>query len=673
MKNENLLASISLFAELCNNKKDIRVVLNEFIKSVFSLEKIVSADSNKVKNLLDVHFGFVIPEGVIKSALNSLRNQGAFSKHEGQYYYLGTFDNGNEIRVGVDEKLKEQTQIEKELLEYIKLKKKIEISDKDKETIFSCFSSYLLDAKITDDYSSIISQFVINRSSELDFISALDNIREGVILYQGIVFSSDLNELDKWNKELIVYLDTELLFNSYGINGELYQKLFDDFYELVKDINLKSGNNKKLIHLKYFSEVEQEIQNYFYVAEKILLKEATPDPSKPAMIKILEGCSTISDIVRKKADLFDNLKSRGISEFSMDFDPVDNPQFNIIDNSLLERYIDKHNEEQSEKKCLRILEMFSKIKTLRGGVSNTFFENVGHIILTGKGMALQISQDLDVKNNKKDIPFATDIYFVTSRLWFKLNKGFNLSGKIPSILSVVAKAQVILASQINDKVSKKFSDLKKEVKDGTMSTERAQSQYYALRSRTFKPEDITESNVNEVVDFIFEDDFEKYLTEKSHLENKAKRLEEIEREAEEFKAKIISSEVLIKESLEEKEIAQKQAVEAMRLAKSYEKKVKYIELEEKKMKLKKCKRMAKTYYCMCWAGVMFIAILSILVFTFLLSLLKTPNDTPLSIAFGIITTIALVIAVVSFSSIKKGVLKDTRAYYISLLNTPIKS
>mgnify|MGYP000167281613 CR=1 FL=1 len=672
MKNENLLASISLFAELCNNKKDVRVVLNEFVKSVFSLERVFSADSNKIKNLLVEHFGFDIPEGVIKSSLNSLKNQGMFSKHEGQYQYIGTFENGSDIRIGVDEKLKEQTQIEKELLEYIIHEKKIEISDKDKDKIFSCFTSYLLDTKITDDYSSIISQFVIERSSEIDFITALDNIREGVILYQGIVYSSDLNELDKWSKELVIYLDTELLFNSYGVNGELYQKLFDDFYELVKDINLKSGTTKKLIHLKYFSEVEQEIQNYFYVAEKILLKEATLDPSKPAMIKILEGCSTISDILRKKADFFDNLKSRGILEFSMEFNPIDNPQFNMIDPSLIEKYKEKNNEEQSEKKCIRILEMFSKINTLRGGSSNTFFENVGHIILTGKGMALQISQDLDVKNNKKDIPFATDIYFVTSRLWFKLNKGFNLSGKIPSILSVVAKAQVILSSQLNDKVSKKFNELKNEVKDGTMSTERAQSQYYALRSRTFKPEDITESNVSEVVDFIFDDDFEKYLMEKSHLESKAKRLEEVEQEAEKLRVKATSSEILAKEVMdenhkikEEKRIAQAQAKEAMRLAKSYE-------FEKRKDRLSRFKRKTKFYYRGYWMSIIFVFITFLLGSLNLVYLIKTPNDTLLDVSSLIIGVFFAVLPFISFTSLKKLALRKTKTYYIKLLNASNK-
>jgi cation transport ATPase len=192
-----------------------------------------------------------------------------------------------------------------------------------------------------------------------------------------------------------------------------------------------------------------------------------------------------------------------------------------------------------------------------------------------------------------------------------------------------------------------------------------------LRSRTFKPEDITESNVNEVVDFIFEDDIEKYLMEKSHLENKAKRLEEVEQEAEIFKAKAISSEALVKESMEEKRIALKQAEEAISLAKSYEKQVKTIEFEKRKTKLNKYKKKTKMYYCMCWVSVILITVLCILLFTFLLSLLKTSKDTPLSILFGIITTIALVIAFVRFSSIKKGVLKRTKDYYVSLLNSPI--
>ena len=69
-------------------------------------------------------------------------------------------------------------------------------------------------------------------------------------------------------------LDTELLFNIIGYNGELYKNIFiNDFLHLVESINnmqRNKKNNKSRIYLKYLTKTKEEINSFFYAAEKIV-------------------------------------------------------------------------------------------------------------------------------------------------------------------------------------------------------------------------------------------------------------------------------------------------------------------------------------------------------------------------------------------------------------------
>ena len=73
--------------------------------------------------------------------------------------------------------------------------------------------------------------------------------------------------------------------------------------------------------------------------------------------------------------------------------------------------IDKYSKSKGEESINSILESFSKINFLRKGNNNTHFETCKHIILTGKMLSLQLSQDVEVKDEYYIIPFSTDIYF----------------------------------------------------------------------------------------------------------------------------------------------------------------------------------------------------------------------------------------------------------------------
>ena len=137
-----------------------------------------------------------------------------------------------------------------------------------------------------------------------------------------------------------------------------------------------------------------------------------------------------------------------------------------------------------------------------------------------------------IKTAGNNIPFATDIDFITNRFWFKLNKGLTNSRSLPKSMDVIAKAQVVLSSHINSSVSEKFDLMKKEYSIGKISKEDAEYLHHELRSKTSTPEDISQDTLEDALAFLTANGFEKHLREKTILERKVAEGDEAIKEIE---------------------------------------------------------------------------------------------------------------------------------------------
>ena len=570
-KNNNLLASIAVFAELCDSEKDLKSILKEFIKSIFDIEGIYSTDVTQASLLLNKHFDFELPEAVVKTCLNSLKKDGFVNRADGKYHKLVEEKRTNDISDKLQFKKNTQKEIEKSLINYYSSFFQREVTDEEKETLIQQFIYYLIDDGVKEDYSAIISSFVLENSRSDDFVKQLNQTKEGLVLITGLRYTDDLAKVGSWKDNLTFYLDTEHLFNSEGYNGILYERLFNDFFFLINEINADSRNKggNDIIRLKYFPEVENEVQGFFHVAEKIVQGKENMSPQNTAMEEICRGCNSVADVVRKKSEFELNLKTKGIT-VAEEIDHLEETKYNVIDEKLLKKYTEEFDFDEED--VLNALRFFSKINFLRKGKNRVRFEKCGHIILTGKYLTRKLSGDLEVKDQKRDIPFATDIYFVTNRLWYTLNKGFSKSGSFPATLDVVSKAQLALASLRNRSLDKKYSSLKKELKNGTINIEKAQEFYFGLREKAKRPEDLSSDQVDETLDIIFDNNVEKYLREKSSLE----------------------------EELKEKE-------ESINKLRTYK-------FQEEKRKRVPIKRVAKSIYFICLAvvGILYLAIVSLL-------------------------------------------------------------
>lgn len=530
---KDLLASTAVFAEMANKNVDLKLILIEFILSTYSLEKTFSQTANDISRALSTHYEFDIPDAVIRTILKKLKNDGTLKQEEGKYTISTEERKKWEEFIGkVESKESEQKLISDQLISYVEFQKG-KLDDNSTSDLLNCFSSYLFDESFEDEYSDLVSAFIIKNSKEANFTKELNLIREGITILKGIKYNPEINEVKPWRKELTIYLDTEHLFNICGYNGEIYKELVSDLMELIKQINNEhlKKNKEKAIRFKYLEETENEIKSFFFAARKILSGEGNRGNSSVAMDTILNGSSTASDVIRKETEFFRNLQTQGITKQ----EPIElyaDHRFNIEDSSLYEKYASECDEDVIS----AILKSFTAINIQRKGNNNNSFENIGHIIMTGSWIKLRLSSDMDTKINDGDFSFATHIYYITQRLWFRLNRGLGFNSQLPSSLDVVTKAQMLLSTHLNSSVRDRYNKLEKEVESGSKSVESVQDYYISLRSNVAKPEDIIPENVEERVKFLYEEkDIESFQEEQSVLRKKAEAFDKFEREKEEKK------------------------------------------------------------------------------------------------------------------------------------------
>jgi hypothetical protein len=312
MENSKCLASLALFRELYNSKNDIYGILSEFIIEVIATNGKYQFNLTEITHLLNTTFDFDIPEAVVKTSLKRIN-----FLHRSQGLYCVTDTNLIKTVYNISQKYYETKQINDSIIDnlfdFIEKHKKQKLNVQEKERIVNSFCSYLLDENNQDYYEYISAYILVNKLNN-NFTNNLNKIKEGVILYSGLKYNSNLNDLGSWNTNLTIYLETEILFSLAGYHGQLYSELFNDFYAFINEINIysRTKNNKTKIQLNYFNEVKNEIENFFRMAEHIVSGKESLNPSKTAMSLIVDGCKTVSDVIAKKVELYTLLDSKGI-------------------------------------------------------------------------------------------------------------------------------------------------------------------------------------------------------------------------------------------------------------------------------------------------------------------------------------------------------------------------
>ncbi|MEO6902715.1 MAG: hypothetical protein ABI315_06125 [Bacteroidia bacterium] len=526
MKENNLLASVALFGELYNNEKykSISDIIAEFIKGAVVYENKFSFNSTELTALLDKVYGFKIPESVIRTTLNN-KLKDIIEKKDGYYHFQETIKNEfQNINAEFDSINSTHTEILNDLVNFVEKKEKNQIRESDKKELFENFNHFLLDNGLSDKYSNHISAFVIINQDKVGFKDSLNGIKEGVILYQGIKYTADINELGKWNTDLTIYLNTEHLFSALGYNGILFQEIFDDFLKLVTEINMSSKkvNQEKRIELKYFEETKTEVDNYFLTAEKIQRGAKQLDPSKSAMKMILDNAKTLSEIKSLRVKFDFDLKLKGITLQEFNHDIASIMRFNVEDEDILEELKKKSIEKQKyfdEHNCRQYFKIFTKVNYFRNGESRKQFEKIGFLFITENRFAKYLAHNNSVKFEENDVPFAKEIDYIITKFWFKLKKGFSDKQSLPKSFDVVTKAKIILSSHLTSNVSAGYHKLLDEIKNGKLTKDEALQRSYEFRERPNRPEEINIENVDSSLEFLNNESyFEDLFREKERKE-----------------------------------------------------------------------------------------------------------------------------------------------------------
>lgn len=524
------MAALAVFRNLYEQKQDVYFVISEFIKLVIAENALKSLDVSKMVGLLNECFGFELPIEVVKTSIKRLD----FLERNGQLYNVlqdKTFD-AKAIKEAEEHEIQENDEIINRLFIFAENIYGNELTEDARTELSSEFCAYVIDENNAPTYGNLISQFIITNSKDSSFVSQLNQIRQGVVLYVGLNYNTNYNAIDRIDTPLYIYLDTEILFHMFGLNGILYQRLFDEFYELVQEINKKA--RKPVIKLRYFAESEVEIDTYFRIAERIVRGEETLTPGRDAMLSIVNGCEDAYKVVEKKAALFEMLKDKQISLDSQEhyYDKEENYRF-LLDSKY---FYDNKGEGMTNEDIDRKINLLNYISIKRGGKSQRVFRNVGHILLSANKVTFMIAFDSTVRESNC-VPLATNLNFLTNRFWLSLNKGLSTICSLQS-LNIITKAQIALSSGINENVYNLYNKLREDEKVGRLTEGQMKSCLAELHMSTVSPESISSENVNDIYEIVNFKDIQLYVAERELLSaQNAKEREQLIRQIDDLKQK----------------------------------------------------------------------------------------------------------------------------------------
>ena len=365
------------------------------------------------------------------------------------------------------------------------------LTDENIKSLQDDFCAYAIDCKVNNPENlGYISAFILKHKDDSAFEQQLTRIREGLIIYNGLSYTLSPNEIEKYDTELNIFLETEVLFNMAGYNGILCQHLFYLFYKQVNEINKIAiqRTGKKSIHLKYFEESFDEISKFFKQAEEIVCGNSRLSDPRDAMMSILNGCSQKYEIKEKQTAFEKLLADKDIAldsrKYTMDEDFIKSNLASIdnIDEVFVTR----------EDKDYAIQMMLSKINYLRRikSTNTKNFKQVGYILLSGNSRTLFLSRQ-SMRTNNEMVPLAEPMSFFTQRFWLSLIKRL-LNCNLPMMANVLTLSQITFSDAVNKALRNQFSSIIHDVQSGKLTMPEAESKIAGFRIKFTKPEEIND-------------------------------------------------------------------------------------------------------------------------------------------------------------------------------------
>lgn len=517
------LAALAVFGALYDSKKDIYSVLREFIKQIFVIKGLHSMfPVEGLREELVNQFGFDnIPLSVVRTAINKMNELTL----DPETRLISVTDNDFKKYQTISnefQKVEQDSEILiKSLFAFFEKHTNEILMEETKLQIQQALYSYILKEEYKSQYTELINLFILENENDNTFISQLQQMVTGVLILAALKFQSHPNQIDKFNNTLYIYLDTEIIFFLAGYNGILYQTLAQECLEQIQKMNeeTRKCHKEDKIKLRFFEEVDQEITDFFNLAIKIIDNEVPLDRTKRAMQNLISGCSSASDVIKKKSELNLLLKKYNIKiDNKIDYYAQDKYKYNIENRAFYENIADP----VEEKKVDAALSLLSHINVRRGDRSQKIFNNVGCILLTGDSTTINISLD-DRVLHKGDVPLATTMSYLTNRFWFTTNHSFANNPNIQSF-KIATRARLALSAEMCLKIQTHFQKLQQDYKKGNLSDEIISEQLSELQQYSMAPENLEDKHeaISDYYAFLHVTNVEQLIEEKAIEQKKTK-------------------------------------------------------------------------------------------------------------------------------------------------------
>ena len=549
MKN-NLLASIALFGIYRNKNLDTYDLVAQYISAVIAQKEYSTFKPDTMQSDLKELYQIDIPIGVINSVCRN-RIEGITLKNK---EFICDLLPKDEIEKEYKELAADYDQLFTPLIEFINK----DTQDYDDQTIKDRFADYLVVGSIDDTkLNNLYAAFISSNQDNRDIRQKIDLLSSGLISYNGLSYTDTAGNSGAWTDKLTIYLDTEFLFSCAGYNGEYAHAVFEELYTLVKEINVSYRRRTKkednLVVLKYLKDTRERYLALVNSAKAYIEHKGTPDPSKRALIKIISESPSVFDVETHRAKIDTAIKDT----YHIQYDDTEytygtDRKYVLFDKETVTTLAKDYNPKQEEattKKLDYYARVYTIINGLRGGKSVGIFEKCQHIFLTGSRIGRGAS--MAVRPDKKSVTVATDIDFLVSRFWFKLNKQL-VPNHIPVSLDIVARSQAVLTRE----VSRKVKILYEELRQKDLTDAEQQSLYANLTEAERYLAPYNSSSTEDVLTFIEYKGIDEMIKDQRNLRQKAAEAEKAQKELSEMKSQLAQKEEQIAGM--EKDIAERE-------------------------------------------------------------------------------------------------------------------
>ena len=155
------MASLAVFRDLYNTKRDIYSVIAEFAKLALAEKALSSFNLQQMVNIINQEYGFDLPVAVVKRALGKLNfldnNKSSYTIKQDAVF------NADEIRNNTIHENAENQKAIDSLCEYVQRKIGTNLSEKEKKDLCNDFCAFIIDDTTASKYGEHILQFIIEQ------------------------------------------------------------------------------------------------------------------------------------------------------------------------------------------------------------------------------------------------------------------------------------------------------------------------------------------------------------------------------------------------------------------------------------------------------------------------------------------------------------------------------